>query len=183
MNMRSLHRWVSVIIAIPLFIIVGSGIILASRGFWPWMQPEYPMPAQAEMKIGFPEMLAAVQSVPAARMQSWADVSQIDVRPKTGQIRLRSKFDHWEVQVDPGTGRVLGYGQRRVGWFTALHQGALWGEFPRYGIFYVSAWGLFFLLISGLVIFFKPYANRFRKKKYMESKRKPTIPVLKNEKG
>lgn len=164
MNMRTLHRWVSVITAIPVFIIVGTGILLASRGFWPWMQPEYPLPAQAEMKIGFPEMLKAVQSVPEARMQKWADVSQIDVRPKTGQIRLRSKFDHWEVQVDPGTGAVLGYGQRRVGWFTTLHQGALWGEIPRYAIFYPAAFGLLFLLLSGLVIFFKPYWMKWKRR-------------------
>ena len=95
-------------------------------------------------------------------MQSWSDVSQIDIRPKTGQIRLRSKYDHWEVQIDPGTAAVIGVGQRRVGWFTSLHQGALFGEGVRYGVFYSAAWALLLLLFSGLVIFFKPYWKKWR---------------------
>ncbi len=162
MNLRALHRWVSVIFALPLLVIVGSGLLLASRGFVTWMQPEYPSPKTAAITISFAQMLEAVKSVPEARMQSWNDVSQIDIRPKTGQIRLRSKYDHWEVQIDPGTAAVLGVGQRRVGWFTSLHQGALFGEGVRYGVFYTAAWGLLLLLFSGLVIFFKPYWKKWR---------------------
>jgi len=120
------------VIALPLVLIVGSGLLLASRGFVTWMQPVYPSPVAAELLLTFPQMLAAVQSVPQARMQKWGDISQIDIRPKTGLIRLRSKYDHWEVQLDPATAAVLGVGQRRVAWYTSLHQGSLFGEGVRY---------------------------------------------------
>lgn len=174
MTIRSLHRWFSILFAIPVLLILGTGVMLASRSFWPWMQPEYPSPASAEIKISFPQMLSAVRSVPQAKMQSWDDVSQIDIRPKTGQIRLRSRHDHWEVQVDPATGAVLGYGQRRVAWFTALHQGALWGALPRYAIFYPAAWVLLFLCLSGVWIFFQPAYRRWRARSRFP--KKPLVP-------
>lgn len=162
--MRKWHRWVSIFITLPFLVIVSTGIILATRGYNTWMQPEYKAPS-SELKISFPALLAAVKTVPEAGMQSWSDISQIDARPKTGQIRVRAKKDHWEVQVDGLSGTVTGFGQRRVSWFVSLHEGALFGDNVRYGVFFPSAIGMLFLTISGIWIFFQPYLRKWKTRK------------------
>jgi uncharacterized iron-regulated membrane protein len=159
---RIWHRWVSVVVAFPFLVIVSTGLILSTRAYNTWMQPRYAASSSPELHVTFPQMLAAVRTRPEAKMLSWDDVSQIDVRPKNGQIRVRSKHDHWEVQLDSATGEVLGVAQRRVSWFVSLHEGALFGPWVRYGIFFPSAFGVFFLLVSGLWIFLQPYWRRAR---------------------
>lgn len=166
--MRKWHRWVSIFIALPFLIIVSSGIILSTRGYNTWMQPDY-QAKNTSLNISFPALLEAVKTVPQAGMQSWGDISQIDARPKTGQIRVRAKKDHWEVQVDGVSGAVTGFGQRRVAWFTSLHEGALFGEYVRYGIFFPSALGMFFLTLSGIWIFLQPYARKRQSTKKVKS--------------
>lgn len=162
MNLRFWHRWISVVVALPFAVILISGILLATRSFNSWMMPEYDAASASELKISFDQILEAVRAEKIAGMSSWSDVSQIDVRPKLGEIRVRAKRDHWEVVLDGSNGRVLGVGQRRVAWFTSLHQGALFGEATRYGIFLTSAFGMLFLLVSGLLIFLKPYFRRYK---------------------
>jgi len=157
---RKWHRWVSILIALPFLLTVSTGILLATRGFNPWMQPSYETSSAPELKVSFEQMLAAARSVPEARVESWSDISQIDIRPKKGQIRLRARHDHWEIQVDSVSGAVLGAGKRRVSWFVALHEGAFFGPWVRYGIFFPSALGVLFLTLSGLLIFFQPIRRR-----------------------
>jgi uncharacterized iron-regulated membrane protein len=165
MNWRTLHRWLSILIALPFLVILLSGLLLASRSFLPWMDPGVVKPEARQLAATFPQILSSVKSAPEAGMQSWEDVSQIDIRPATGLIRVRAKKGHWEVQIDGKTGAVLRVGQRRVSWFTSLHQGALFGPYVRYGIFLPSSFALFFLFVSGLWLFAKPHWRRLRKPK------------------
>lgn len=161
--LRKWHRWVSIIIALPFLITILTGILLASRGFNTWVQPQY-QPPKAELKISFDQMLEAAKSVPETQITNWKDISQIDIRPKNGQIRVRAK-NLWEVQIDGSTGAVLGAGVRRVSWLVSLHEGAEFGPWVRYGIFFPSAIGVFFLLGSGVAIFFQPLLHRFKVQK------------------
>lgn len=161
--LRKWHRWVSIIIALPFLITILTGILLASRGFNAWVQPQYP-PSKAELKISFDQILEAAKSVPETKITNWKDISQIDIRPKNGQIRVRAK-NLWEVQIDGSTGAVLGAGIRRVSWLVSLHEGAEFGPWVRYGVFFPSAIAVFFLLVSGVAIFFQPLLPRFKAQK------------------
>lgn len=160
--MRKYHRWVSIIITLPFVITLVTGIILATRGFNTWVQPEY-APVKTNLTVSFDQILQAAKSVPEAQIQSWKDVSQIDIRPSTGNIRLRAKTTQWELQIDGVTGQVTGKGIRRFSTLVALHEGAYFGPMVRYGIFFPSALGVFFLLVSGVVIFVQPYWVRRKK--------------------
>ena len=160
--MRKYHRWVSIVIALPFLITLVTGITLATRGFNSWVQPEYP-PAKSALSISFEQILEAARTVPEAQIQSWKDVSQIDIRPAVGNIRLRAKNTQWEIQIDGVTGQVTGKGIRRASFLTALHEGAYFGPVVRYGIFLPSAVGVFFLLVSGIIIFIQPYLARRKK--------------------
>lgn len=156
--LRKWHRWVSIVIAIPFLITVVTGILLASRGFNPWVQSSYP-PVASSLKISFDEILAAAKTVPEAQISDWKDVSQIDIRPSTGNIRVRSK-NMIEIQIEGGTGKVTGSSIRRVSWLVSLHEGAEFGPWIRYGIFFPSALCVFFLLLSGVAVFFQPLIAR-----------------------
>jgi uncharacterized iron-regulated membrane protein len=162
-SFRKWHRWISVIIALPFVITITTGIILATRGFNSWVQPEY-APIKSSLNVSFDQILAAAKSVPEAKIEEWKDVSQIDIRPATGNIRLRAKFTQWEIQIDGTTGLVTGTGIRRASLLVSLHEGAYFGPVVRYGIFLPSAVGVFFLLVSGIVIFVQPYLNKRKKK-------------------
>ena len=149
-------------ITLPFLITVLTGITLATRGFNTWVQPKN-LPLKSELKITFPEILAAVQTVPEAQIQTWKDVSQIDIRPDAGNIRVRSKHTHWEIQVDGQTGQVVSHGIRRFSWLVAIHEGAYFGPIVRYGIFFPSAVGVFFLLVSGIALYFQPFLKNRKK--------------------
>ncbi|MFM6927390.1 MAG: PepSY domain-containing protein [Bdellovibrio sp.] len=157
---RKWHRWVSVIIALPFLITIVTGIILATRGFNSWVQPEYPPIKTAGLSVSFEQILAAAQSIPEAQIRTWKDVSQIDIRPDKGNIRVRARATQWEIQIDGSTGEVTGKGIRRSSFLVSLHEGAYFGPFVRYGIFLPAALGVFFLLISGVYIFAQPYFKR-----------------------
>lgn len=162
---RKWHRWISIVIALPFIITLSTGILLATRGFNSWVQPDYPSP-KSSLAISFPQILDAARSIPEAKIQDWKDISQIDIRPAVGNIRVRAKFTQWEIQIDGITGKVTGTGIRRASFLTALHEGAYFGPIVRYGIFFPSALGVFFLLISGVYIFLQPFFFK-RKKKFI----------------
>jgi uncharacterized iron-regulated membrane protein len=162
---RHAHRWISLAVAAPFLVTLVTGILLSTRGFNTWVQPSYPTLTPTPLTVSFPQLLEAARSVPAARVREWADISQIDVRPKTGQIRLRSVHDHWEIQVDGASGRVVQAEKRRVSWLTGLHEGASFGSFVRYGIFLPASVGVLFLLVSGLILFFQPLGRVVRSRR------------------
>lgn len=163
--LRKWHRWVSIFIAIPFLVTVVTGILLATRGFNTWVQPNYPA-LNSDLKVNFEQILEVAKSVPEAKITGWKDVSQIDVRPAKGNIRVRSK-NHWEIQIDGGTGTIANSGVRRVSWLVSLHEGAEFGPWVRYGIFFPSSILVFFLLISGVLIFFQPYILRRKRRKML----------------
>ncbi len=157
-RLRKWHRWVSIVIAIPFLVTVVTGILLASRGFNTWVQPQYP-PVNSTLKIGFTEILAVAKSIPDAQISGWNDISQIDIRPGTGNIRVRSK-NMLEIQIDGANGKIMGAKTRRVSLLVSLHEGAEFGPWIRYGIFLPSAICVFFLLLSGVAVFFQPFIAR-----------------------
>ncbi|WP_413291162.1 PepSY domain-containing protein [Bdellovibrio sp. HCB337] len=161
--LRKWHKWVSIVIAIPFLITLISGILLATRGFNTWVQPNYP-PLKSKLVLSFDQILTAARTVPEAKIVEWKDVSQIDIRPDTGNIRVRSK-NMWELQIDGATGEINSSAVRRVSWLVSIHEGAEFGKYVRYGIFFPSALCVLFLLISGVAIFFQPYLNRRKTRK------------------
>ncbi len=158
-SMRKWHRWISIVIALPFAVTVVTGIIMATRGFNTWVQPDYPV-LKSSVHISFEQILATARSVPEAQIESWQDISQIDVRPAVGNIRVRAKKTQWEIQIDGATGEIVGSGIRRLSFLTSLHEGAYFGPLVRYGLFLPSALGVFFLLISGVYIFAQPYFKK-----------------------
>lgn len=160
--LRRWHRWISALVMMPLLLVVVTGIALSLRGYVNWVQPKYPA-FKSELTLSFPEILEIVKMIPEGQIKSWSDVSQIDIRPANGNIRVRSKFDNWEIQLKGDTGEVMSSAPRRVSWLVKLHEGSFFGDTVRYGWFLPSAIGLLFLWFSGVWLLFSHYRNRYLK--------------------
>ena len=63
-----------------------------------WIQPnvEKTSTNKPTMLISY---LEAAKSVPEAEIESWDDISRIDIRPEKGIAKIRSN-NHWEIQID-----------------------------------------------------------------------------------
>lgn len=158
---RRLHYWAAAVIAVPLCVVIGSGVLLQVKKHWSWVQPAERRGTGTVPVADFPAILAAVQvHEPAA---TWGDVNRMDVRPGRGVAKVWMK-DGWEVQVDLGTGRVLQSAYRRSDTIEAIHDGSFFGgEWVKLGLFLPSGGVLLFLWASGVWMWWLPIAARRRR--------------------
>ncbi|MBX2989319.1 MAG: PepSY domain-containing protein [Bdellovibrionaceae bacterium] len=161
--MRKWHRWLTVVALLPVGLMVVTGILLMTRGFNTWVQPESQKITESRLDIRFDHLLESLQSHPELGVKSWADVSQIDVRPSSGLFRVRFKKHQLEAQVHPATGEILQVEPRRMGLLVSLHEGAFFGPWVRYGLFLPGAVALLVLYLSGLYLFFQFIQRKYFK--------------------
>lgn len=155
MNSRTLHRWLTVFVALPFGVILLSGLLLQTRSFNTWLQTA-PAPVQAApLTLSFETMLQRLQEIPESGISTWNDVKQIDIRPDKGHVRVRSKNNFMEVQFSP-SGEVLQVAPRRTSWLISIHDGAYFGELAKWWIFIPASLALLVMYFTGLWLFIKP---------------------------
>jgi len=158
---RKVHRWAGIITALPVIIILITGIFLLLKKDVGWIQPPSQKGSSKELKLSFDQVLEIVSKVPDVNLQSWNDINRLDVRPKKGLIKVRGNND-WEVQIDSKTGEVLQVAERRSDFIESIHDGSFFHEYVKLGVFLpvaillVSIWG------TGLYMFLLPYMGRKR---------------------
>ena len=158
---RKVHRWAGIITALPVIIILITGIFLLLKKDVGWIQPPSQKGSSKELKLSFDQVLEIVSKVPDVNLQNWNDINRLDVRPKKGLIKVRGNND-WEVQIDSKTGEVLQVAERRSDFIESIHDGSFFHEYVKLGVFLpvaillVSIWG------TGLYMFLLPYMGRKR---------------------
>ena len=75
---RDVHRWGSILTALPIVVITVTGVILQLKKDVAWVQPPTAKGAGAELKLSFDEILTAAKSSPEAGFQSWDDIDRLD---------------------------------------------------------------------------------------------------------
>jgi uncharacterized iron-regulated membrane protein len=161
---RDVHRWGSLVIALPLLVVIVSGILLQLKKDWLWVQPATQRGSTAELQLSFDQILAAVAAVPEAEVTGWDDVDRLDVRPAKGMVKVRCR-NRWEVQVDASTGAILQTEYRRSDLIESLHDGSFFGDPMKLWVFLPSAIILAVLWLTGMYLFVLPYWARRKKKK------------------
>jgi len=116
---RLIHHWATLIVAIPVMIMIGTGCLLLLKKDIDWIQPPTLRGAGKAPLISFEETLKIAKTVPEAGITSWADVDRLDVRPSKGMLKLRAE-NRWEIQIDTPAAIVLA-----VMWMTGLYLFAL----------------------------------------------------------
>lgn len=147
---RKIHYWSSAIVAVPLIVIITSGLLLQAKKHWTWVQPAEHRGTGTTPALDFESILASVQSVPNLHVGGWDDVDRLDVRPGRGLVKVLLQSG-WEVQVDLGTGRVLQTAYRRSDLIESIHDGSLFGgDWTKLGVFLPAGLALLLLWLGGL---------------------------------
>lgn len=145
MKWRTWHAYIGLIAALPLLVIVVTGLVLQLRNQFESIQPK-----TLTMKLEEGKRLLSMEEVivkfPPGKIE------QIIYRPSKGNYSIRIKGGD-EIQMNPQTGDVVKDMPRRAGLLIDIHQGSWMGPFGQYGIHFLAGLSLFFLLISGVLLF------------------------------
>lgn len=161
-NIRRLHRWGAIVFAIPLLLVVVTGLMLQLKKQVPWVQPPTQRGAAAELKIGWDEILSSVAAVPEADVSSWDDINRIDARPSRGLLKVRCQ-NGWEVQLDAGDASVLSSKKRRSDWIESLHDGSFFSDWAKVTVFLANGIVLLGLWFTGVYLWYLPIQAKRRK--------------------
>jgi uncharacterized iron-regulated membrane protein len=156
---RIVHRWGSVLTALPLLVVMVTGTILLLKKEVRWIQPPTRDGVGRQPTLSFDQILKVASSVPEAEIDEWDDVDRLDVRPSRGVIKVRAR-NRWEIQLDAKTGDILQVAVRRSDLIEDIHTGAILGAVYRLGAVMPTAIVLMLLWLTGLYLFFLPYFRR-----------------------
>ena len=165
---RTFHRWASVAIALPLLLVILTGILLQLKKEVAWIQPPTQPGSSSELTLSFDRILEIAGSVPEAGIESWSDIDRLDVRPSKGMLKIRAT-NRWEIQLDSKTGDVLQVAYRRSDFIESLHDGSFFHEMVKLGIFLPSAVILLSLWLTGIYLFVLPHLVRRKRKQAVVS--------------
>lgn len=147
---RKTHLWVAIIVALPLLLLLVTGVALQVRKPVDWIQPTTDVGvARYDPEVNPAQIFAAVKAVPEMRVEHWSDIVALDYRPKNGIIKVRN-HDDLETQVDANTGEVIRTGRRWNNLIARVHDGSQWGM--RLWVFLPAALLIVYLLISGFYL-------------------------------
>ena len=160
---RKFHRWGALAIALPLLVVISTGLLLQLKKQLTWVQPAEQRGASTEPVVSMERILAAARSVPAAEVRGWADVDRVDIRPAKGMLKVTS-MNRWEIQIDAQTGAVLQSAYRRSDLLEQLHDGSWFHDAAKLWIFFPSGVVLLVLWLTGLWLFWLPYGVKRRRR-------------------
>lgn len=160
---RKVHYWASFVIALPLLVIFTTGLLLQVKKQWSWVQPVEHHGSSTTPQINLDRIYAAVAGLEELSISGWNDIHRLDIRPSKGVAKV-TLHENWEVQVDLETGAVLHSAYRRSDLIESLHDGTFFaGDWTRYGLFLPAGILLLWLWISGMWMWWVPYAAKRRR--------------------
>jgi uncharacterized iron-regulated membrane protein len=159
---RKLHRWGALLIALPVLVVIGTGILLQLKKDFEWIQPRENKGHPGALDASFDRILETLRTVPEAKVKTWADVNRLDVRPDKGMVKVWCK-NHWEVQLDTSTAAVLQVAYRRSDLIESLHDGSWFHDAAKRWVFLPAAVILFGLWLTGIYLFFLPHWVKWRR--------------------
>lgn len=161
-NNRTIHKWASIIIAIPLLISFVTGILLLVKKEFSVIQPPTAKGIGVEPNISFEQILTVAQSIDSAEIQSWADIDRLDVRPSKGLIKIRSE-NRIEIQIDATTAEVLHVAKRNSDFIESIHDGTFFQKNANLWLMLPVAIIAVLIAITGIILFIQPYLRPKRK--------------------
>jgi uncharacterized iron-regulated membrane protein len=168
---RKLHYWIAFCVALPLLLIISTGLLLQVKKYWAWVQPPEQKGTGTVPSLDLEEILVSMHGISDLKVLGWDDVNRIDVRPSRALAKVWLK-NGWEVQVDLGTGRILHSAYRRSDLIESIHDGSFFaGNWSKFGIFFSTGLALLILLLSGLYMFWQPISAKQRVRKLRDTAR------------
>jgi len=162
---RRIHYWITPFLALPILVIILSGLLLQVKKQWTWVQPVEKKGSSDHPSISFEDILRSVRQTGGFESAEWKDIKRMDIRPSKGIAKL-SMSSGIEIQIDTASGKVLQTAIRRSDWIESLHDGSYFaGDWTKLGVFLPSAVALLALWVTGLWMFWLPLQSKWKKKK------------------
>lgn len=164
--LRKIHHWGSFLIAFPLLIMIGAGVLLMIKKEVEWIQPssQKGVERQTVPMASLQDMFNAALTVEKAGFTNWEQLARADLKPGKGIIKFVSDTN-WEVQVDTHTSEVLQVAQRRSDVIEAIHDGSYFANWVKLGIFLPAGIGLFILWVTGIYLFLSIELKKIKNKR------------------
>ena len=162
-TLRKIHYWGAILTAIPIVIVIVTGIILQVKKQWVWVQPKTVKGIAKEPQLSFAQILQAAKKAEKG-IDSWKDVDRLDVRPNKGIVKVRGK-NKWEIQIDTQTGEIRQIAYRRSDMIESIHDGSFFHDHAKLWLFLPSAIVLLVLWITGIYLFFLPIWRKAKKRR------------------
>jgi uncharacterized iron-regulated membrane protein len=160
---RRLHRLGALVTALPLLLVITSGLLLQLKKQLSWVQPVSQRGSSGDLRVGWENLLATATNIPEAQVTGWKDIRRVDVTPSKGLVKLICN-NHWEIQVDAGTGAVLSSTYRRSDWLEQIHDGSYFADWAKLWVFFPNGLILLGLWLTGLYLWWLPVGVRLRKR-------------------
>ncbi len=170
---RKLHRWGSIAVALPFFIVLCTGLLLQLKKQLVWVQPPEQKTAVRVPTVTMEQILATAQSVPEAKVSSWADIDRLDVRPGKGIVKVAT-ITNWEIQMELATGALLQSAYRRSDLIETIHDGSFFHPLMKLWVFFPAALIVLGLWITGMYLFILPFRARANKRRVVPSSLGPS---------
>ncbi len=172
---RKLHRWGALITAIPMLLVILTGLLLQVKKQVTWVQPPTQKGEVSDTTpaVQWDEILAIAkrEQYSAAKIESWSDIDRMDVRIDKGMVKVRAK-SRWELQIDLQSGEVLQFAYRNSDLIESLHDGSFFGDFSKLVIFLGNGLILFGLWITGVYLWYLPWGAKLKKRKKNQAAKK-----------
>jgi hypothetical protein len=160
---RKIHYWASAAVAVPILIVIATGILLQTKKYVTWIQPAERRGAAHSPQLSLPEVLEIAKTVPEAEIKTWDDINRLDVRPARGMLKVTAK-NHWEIQIDTQTGAILQTAYRRSDIIESMHDGSFFSEGVKMWIFLPAGVVLLLLWLTGIYLFVLPFWVKRKRK-------------------
>lgn len=161
---RKIHYWASFAVAVPILVIIVSGLFLQTKKQFTWIQPAEVRGVGKTPTVSMDRILEVSKSVPEANISGWEDINRLDVRPSKGMVKVRAEND-WEIQIDLQTGEILQTAYRRSDFIESIHDGSYFHDNVKLWIFLPSGIVLLALWLTGIYMFVLPYWVRSKRKR------------------
>lgn len=160
---RRIHHWASLIVALPLAVIITSGLLLQLKKQWSFVQPPEQRGSGTVPLINFDQILLSLQGDSSLGVRGWDDVNRLDVRPSRGIVKV-TLHSGWEAQIDLGSGRLLQSAVRRSDLIESIHDGSFFaGDWTKLGLFLPVGLTLLVLWLSGMWMVWVPFIGKRRR--------------------
>jgi len=166
---RKVHFWGSLLCAIPVVIIVVSGVLLLLKKQSDWIQPPTIKGHKGVPSLSYAQILSRSQSVTQAGITGWQDIKRLDVRPSKGVIKVQAN-NRWEIQLDQQTGEVLHVAYRRSDLIEEIHDGSFFHDRIKLWLFLPAALVLLTLWGTGIYLLTITLLARRRKRLRLSSR-------------
>lgn len=175
---RKVHHWASFIVALPVLVIITSGLLLQAKKQWDWVQPPEQRGTGTVPVVSFDHILSTIRGVEPLNVAGWDDVDRLDVRPGRGVVKITLK-NRWEAQVDLTTGQLLQTAYRRSDLIESIHEGSFFaGDWTKLGLFLPAGLTLLLLWLTGVWMVWVQFIGKHRRKKLLKKRAAVLLFVL-----